>query len=55
MLKSLIKNFIIERIPDRVKLVLIFAITFALGYQIGTIGIFSYETVIKVMCKSYPQ
>jgi len=52
MLRALIRKFIIDKIPDNVKLFLFFVTAFTIGYAIGNFGYESYEDVVKVICEN---
>ena len=51
MLRALIRKFIIDKIPDKVKLFLFFGTAFCIGYTVGNFGYESYEDVVKVICE----
>ena len=51
MLRALIRKFIIDKIPDKVKLFLFFGTAFWIGYVIGDFCYESYEDVVLMMCQ----
>jgi len=53
MLRALIRKFIIDKIPDNVKLFLFFVTAFTIGYTIGNFGYEIYEDVFSTVCQIY--
>jgi len=50
MLRALIRKFIIDKIPDKVKLFLFFGTAFCIGYAIGDFCYSNYKEATKIMC-----
>ena len=49
--KNKIERFIVEKIPDLVKLVFFYGLAFYVGYLVGDFGYENYEDVIEVVCQ----
>lgn len=50
MLRTLIRKFIIDKIPDKVKLFLFFVTAFWIGYTIGDFCYSNYKEATNIMC-----
>ena len=48
-----LQDYIVENIPDPVKIIFFFGSAFAIGYVIGDFGYDRYDDVVLMMCKMY--
>ena len=48
-----IEKFIIEKIPDPIKLIFFYGLAFYLGYLIGDFGYDNYEDAVFMICQTY--